>query len=114
MKKIIILEDDDDIRELIQLVLESYDFTVKSYQNIRSFESMSKNIIPDLFLLDVMLPDGNGLDVCKNLKNDKVTENIPVIIMSAHADLDKMNGADDFIVKPFDIDKLVNCISKQL
>ncbi len=114
MKEICILEDDDNIRELIQLVLESHDYVVRSYSNIKAFDQVKTSYFPDLFLLDFMLPDGNGLEVCLKLKNTDETRNIPVIIMSAHADLNKMIGADDFISKPFDIDELVGIISKQL
>lgn len=113
MKEICILEDDDNIRELIQLILESHNYIVHSYSNIKSFNVKNDNV-PDLFLLDLMLPDGNGLDVCMKLKETDKTRNIPVIIMSAHAELNKMTGADDFIAKPFDIDELIKRISSHL
>lgn len=69
---------------------------------------------PDLFLLDLMLPDGNGLEVGMELKKSEETKDIPVIIMSAHADLQKMEGADEFISKPFNVDELLDCIRRHL
>lgn len=115
MKSIIILEDDEGIRELIQLLLESRDYQVKAFAQIKAFDLyLQEEKYPDLFLLDYMLPDGNGLEVCHKLKDDNDTNEIPVIIMSAHADLDKMQGADDYIAKPFDVDGLVKCIQKQM
>lgn len=115
MKSIIILEDDEGIRELIQLLLESRDYQVKAFAQIKAFDLyLQEEKYPDLFLLDYMLPDGNGLEVCHKLKDDNDTNEIPVIIMSAHADLDKMKGADDYIAKPFDVDGLVKCIQKQM
>lgn len=114
MKEICILEDDNSIRELIQMVLETHDFRVTAYANVKSFEKGILDSFPNLFLLDLMLPDGNGMDVCKKLKNSEKTSEVPIIIMSAHAELHKMKGADDYIAKPFDIDELVNKISNQL
>lgn len=115
MKKITILEDDEGIRDLIQLLLESQNYKVKAYSTIRSLEdNLKEEDYPDLFLLDYMLPDGNGLEVCHKLKDRKETSKIPVIIMSAHAELNKMKGADDYIAKPFDIEGLTTCIQKQI
>lgn len=114
MKVICVLEDDDSIRELIQMVLESHDFKVVAFPNAKTFEKGIVGNHPHLFLLDLMLPDGNGMDICKSLKSAEDTSNLPVIIMSAHAELHKMKGADDFIAKPFDVDELVNKISQQL
>lgn len=114
MKEIYILEDDNSIRELIQMVLETHDYKVSAYPNVKSFEEGILDSFPDLFLLDLMLPDGNGLDVCERLKSSEKTRKVPIIIMSAHAELHKMEGADDYIAKPFDIDELVNKIASKL
>lgn len=114
MKVICVLEDDDSIRELIQMVLETHNFKVIAFPNAKSFEAGIVDNYPNLFLLDLMLPDGNGMDICKSLKSAEDTCKLPVIIMSAHAELHKMKGADDFIAKPFDVDELVNKISKQI
>lgn len=114
MKKIFIVEDDDGIRELIEFLLVSQQYSVKTFPNARTFNKTVPEEVPDLFLLDIMLPDGNGLDLCKELKKDEVTQKVPVMLMSAHADISKMEAADDFIAKPFDVDELLKRIENQL
>ena len=114
MKEIFVVEDDDGIRELLEFLLVDRNFDVKTFPSVRSFESNLPGKTPDLFLLDIMLPDGNGLDLCKKLKQTLTTRNIPVVLMSAHAQLSSMEGADDFIAKPFDVDDLVDKINRQL
>ncbi|WP_029037901.1 response regulator transcription factor [Salinimicrobium xinjiangense] len=114
MKEIFIVEDDDGIRELIEFLLVSQQYSVKTFPTARAFNKTVPGEIPDLFLLDIMLPDGNGLDICKDLKKDTATRSVPVVLMSAHADISRMEGADDFIAKPFDVDELLQRIEKQL
>lgn len=114
MKEIYIVEDDDGIRDLIEFLLVSQQYSVKTFPTARAFNKAVPQKTPDLFLLDIMLPDGNGLDLCKGLKKDEATRSIPVVLMSAHADISRMEGADDFIAKPFDVDELVQRIEKQL
>lgn len=114
MKEIFIVEDDDGIRELIEFLLLSQQYAVKTFPTARAFHQTVPDLIPDLFLLDIMLPDGNGIELCKGLKQDENTKHIPVVLMSAHADIRKTEGADDFIAKPFDVDDLLQRIGKQL
>lgn len=114
MKEIFIVEDDDGIRDLIEFLLVSQQYAVKTFPTARSFRSSISGETPDLFLLDIMLPDGNGLDLCKELKKSENTREVPVVLMSAHADISRMEGADDFIAKPFDVDELLQRIEKQL
>lgn len=114
MKEIFIVEDDDGIRELIEFLLVSQQYSVKTFPTARAFHKTVPDEVPDLFLLDIMLPDGNGLDLCKELKKNENTRSIPVVLMSAHADINRMEGADDFIAKPFDVDELLSRIQRQL
>ena len=114
MKEIFVVEDDDGIRELLEFLLVDRNFEVKTFPSVRSFESNLPGKTPDLFLLDIMLPDGNGLDLCKKLKQTQITRNIPVVLMSAHAHLSHLEGANDFISKPFDVDNLIEKINRQL
>jgi len=116
-KRIHILEDDGDIRFIVSYILSETGYEVTEAESVKKFHEQLDKSKPDLFLLDVMLPDGNGLDVCMELKKDKTISNIPVIIMSAHAgrDLIKQNDcAVDFISKPFDLDNLTSMIKKYL
>lgn len=116
MKEIFIVEDDQDIRELIGFLLESHDFKVKSFPTAEDFQKALLIQNPDLILLDIMLPDGNGIEICNNLRKDESTTSIPVVLMSAHADSSIIDNhcANDFIAKPFDIEDLVKRVNNQL
>lgn len=116
-KKISILEDDQGIREIVELIFLQEDYEVTGFANVNDFMSRKSGSLPDLFLLDVMLPDGNGLNVCEMLKSEEETSKIPVLMMSAHADLITMKNqckADGFIAKPFDIDHLIDIVKKTI
>ena len=114
MKKIFIVEDDDGIRELLETLLEIHEYDVETFGTVRSFEAGIPGKEPDLFLLDIMLPDGNGLNLCRDLKSRGKTSDVPVVLMSAHADVNRLEGADDFIPKPFDVEELLQRIQRQL
>ena len=109
-KKIMVLEDDLDIREIIGLLLDEENYEVKLYPDIRSFRKDLLFTSPSLMILDVRLPDGNGHDLCREVKNDQRTLGIPVLMMSAHSSITEVNKKclpDDFIAKPFSIDDFV-------
>lgn len=113
MNKIYIVEDEPAIREILEIFLISEDFIVESFENVKSFSQRNKNSNPDLFLFDVMLPDGSGIELCNQVKNSTDSSNIPVILMSAHAKTNDFIGKcnpEDFIHKPFDIDNLLSKI----
>lgn len=108
-KKIIVVDDDDDILQIIRYVLEEHGMTVEAVGDIVSFEKLRQNTA-DLILLDDWLNDGLGSQLCKSLKNNEHTANIPIILISAAnnlAESAKESGADDFLSKPFDIDDLL-------
>lgn len=111
MERVIqIVEDDADIRFIVEYVLEDASYTVETFENAKAFLNRSNKEHVDLVILDVMLPDGSGIDLSKTMKESSRTSNIPVIIMSAHAasDVALLEGAaDGFIQKPFDIDHFV-------
>jgi len=105
-KRISILEDDAGIRDILTIFLESEGFEVFTFADVASFMSRNISNEPNLFLLDIKLPDGNGLEVCKLLKSAHETAHIPIIMMSAHEGVEKMQKnckAEDYIAKPFDI-----------
>lgn len=110
MKTIFIVEDDKGIRDALQLLLSFEDYEVRSFSDAETFKQRDKSVVPDVFMLDVMLPDGLGTDLCNDLKKESQTSAIPVMIMSAHAKahtvIDSCN-ADEFVVKPFDIDDVL-------
>jgi len=117
MNKIYIVEDDPSIREILEIFLVSEDFIVESFENVMAFSQRDKNSKPDLFLFDVMLPDGSGIELCNEVKNSSENYEIPVILMSAHAqvkDFAERCNPEDFIHKPFDIDILLSKIQNVL
>lgn len=106
-KTICVLEDNQEILEIISIVLEEENYQVCGFETVSEFLSAFKAQNPALCLLDVMLPDGNGIEVCNYIKGNTNTSSIPVVIMTANSRIEKMKdscGADDFIAKPFDID----------
>ena len=116
-KRINILEDDQGIREIMELILSDEGFLVSSFANVSDFRAQGLNQLPDLYMLYVMLPDGNGIDVCKELKAHESLKDIPVIMMSAHVDVESMRmscGAEAHIAKPFDIYLLIDQIRSVL
>lgn len=115
MRKIFLVEDDQAIREVLEVFLTSENYLVQSFGTVQEFKARDTNIIPNLYLFDVMLPDGSGVDLCKQIKNNNDNDGVPVIIMSAHAKLSQLSifcEPDDFITKPFDIDNLLSRIDK--
>ncbi|KFF23196.1 response regulator transcription factor [Chryseobacterium vrystaatense] len=117
MRKIFLVEDDKAIREILEIVLTSENYDVQSFSTASTFKQRNLTVNPDLYLFDVMLPDGSGIDLCTELKEDFNNKDVPVIIMSAHAQLKQFNKIcqpDDFISKPFDIDHLLAKIQEIL
>lgn len=115
-KEIFIVEDDDGIRELIEYLLISHNYKVQTFPNAERFKNTINSQSPDLILLDIMLPDGNGLEICEGLGEKDETNDIPVLLMSAHAEVDakKTSNARDFIAKPFDIEDFLHRIEKHI
>ncbi|MFD2742392.1 MULTISPECIES: response regulator transcription factor [Sphingobacterium] len=106
MRKIFLLEDDQGIREVLEILLSSEDYIVHSFSSIKDFRKRDRSVLADLYLFDVMLPDGSGIDLCKEIKEEENNRNVPFMIMSAHASLGDLKGIcepADFISKPFDI-----------
>ena len=114
-KRIHVLEDDKDIAFIIEFLLKDEGYEIQVSSTFKELREKLKDSIPDLFILDVMLPDGNGLDICRDLKNDTFTKHIPVIVMSANVrnqELSEASSPDDYISKPFDLDYIENRIKK--
>jgi two-component system phosphate regulon response regulator PhoB len=116
-KNIYLVEDNEAIREMVVYLLESENFKVSSFENATRFKSQILIELPDLVILDVMLPDGNGIEVGNELKSKPSTQHIPVLLMSANANMvkdGKESLADDFINKPFDINDLLKRVERLL
>lgn len=120
-KKILIIDDEIDIVDLIKLRLEADDYSVMPlYTSSRAMEIVKREK-PDLILMDVMMPDMDGYEVCKELKASDETRNIAIILFTAKPqhkesikDVSKSVGADDYILKPFEIPDLLIKIERLL
>ncbi len=105
-KNILVVEDDDDIRELVSHTLEKEGFEVLPVISGEEAIRNAKAKLPDLIVLDLMLPGLDGLEVCKALNADSKTQHIPVVMLTAKTEdadivLGLELGADDYITKPF-------------
>jgi two-component system phosphate regulon response regulator PhoB/two-component system alkaline phosphatase synthesis response regulator PhoP len=109
---IAVVDDETDIRELVELHLGKAGFRARGFADGREFGRFLARETPDLVVLDLMLPDTDGLDICKNLKSDPKTAAVPVVMLTARGEeFDKVLGlelgADDYITKPFSPKELV-------
>ncbi|QSR86116.1 winged helix-turn-helix domain-containing protein [Candidatus Methylacidiphilum infernorum] len=111
-KKILVVEDEEDVLSLICLHLNSQGFeTIRAKEGMEALRIARKEL-PDLIVLDLMIPEFSGLDVCKYLKKDPDTLSIPIVILTAKSDpsdriLGLELGADDYIAKPFSPRELI-------
>jgi len=114
---IYIIEDNEDIGYVLTYFLQDEGYNVSLFPTVADFNMAFEKSYPDLFLIDVMLPDGNGINVCTYIKNDTRTGQIPVILMSAHAPAEFMSRescANAFLNKPFDLQVLLDTIKEHL
>lgn len=112
---IYLVEDDDNIRKLVSYALCKEGFEVKDFSSPLEFWNDLKNNNPNLILLDIMLPDEDGLSVLKRLREKPETKDMPVIMLTAKgSEFDKVTGldmgADDYIAKPFGMTELISRI----
>ena len=119
MQDIFCVEDDADIKELIEYTLSSSGFRVTGFDSAAAFWEGMKTKTPSLVLLDIMLPDEDGMQILKKLKASGETASIPTIMLTAKSgQIDKIKaldgGADDYVTKPFDIPELISRINAVL
>ena len=110
--KILIIEDEPDIRKNLEYNLSREGYSVLTAASIAEAEQLIYSNNLSLILLDLMLPDGSGLDLCKKMKSDPDMQNLPIIILTAKDDeVDKVVGfelgADDYVTKPFSVRELI-------
>lgn len=113
------VEDDANIRELVIYTLKSTGFDACGFEDGKQFLKALEGELPELILMDIMLPGEDGITLLKRLKSSKKTENIPVIMVTAKgAEYDKVKGldlgADDYVTKPFGMMELVSRIKAVL
>lgn len=113
------VEDDNNIRELVIYTLETTGMKARGFGEGKSFFQALENEVPDLILMDIMLPGMDGMEILKKMKASEQTKNIPVIMLTAKGtEYDKVqgldSGADDYITKPFGMMELVSRIKAVL
>lgn len=119
MALIYVVEDDDNIREIETIALKNSNYLVKAFARATDFYRALNDILPDLVLLDVMLPDENGCDIVRRLRSQSATKRLPVIMVTAKtSEMDMVkgldDGADDYIKKPFSVLELLSRVKALL
>ena len=119
MALIYVVEDDKSIQEIETFALNSSGYRASGYDDATSFYKALEEVIPDLILLDIMLPDEDGLNILKRLRGKKETKNIPIIMVTAKTtEIDKVkgldSGADDYVAKPFGVMELISRVKAVL
>src|SRR6266700_3006255 len=118
MKKIVLIEDDADLYALLQYNLEKEGFEMTGSKTGKGAIDLCRAFGPDLILLDIMLPDSDGLDICKGIRNHPELAHVPVIFLTARgSETDRIVGlelgASDYVVKPFFVRELIARIKLQ-
>ncbi len=118
-KRILLVDDEPDFVETVEFFLSGSDYQVFVAKNGKEALEMVKTERPDLVVLDVMMPEMDGLEACKRLKNDPTTNSIPIIMLTAKGRKEDVvdalaAGANSYIVKPFNLSELVERIEKAL
>ena len=119
MALIYIVEDDTNIREIEAFSLKNSGYQIKDFGCAADFYAMMQEKLPNLIILDVMLPDEDGLSIVKKLRNNPESRKIPVIMVTAKTtELDKVKGldmgADDYLTKPFGVMELISRVKALL
>ena len=119
MALIYIVEDDQNIREIESFALKNSGYQIQDFSNAKDFHRAVKEKRPDLALLDIMLPDEDGMEILQKLRKNPETKRLPIIMVTAKStELDRVkgldNGADDYIVKPFGVMELISRVKALL
>lgn len=119
MALIYIVEDDKNIREIEAFALKNSGYQIRDFECAAQFYAKMEEKLPNLILLDVMLPDEDGLNIVKRIRNNPESRKIPVIMVTAKTtELDKVKGldmgADDYLTKPFGVMELISRVKALL
>ena len=113
MATIYVVEDDQNIREIESFSLKNSGYEVEDFECAAAFYKRMERALPDLILLDIMLPDRDGLEILKDLRSRVETRRLPIIMVTAKTtEIDKVKGldmgADDYLAKPFGVMELIS------
>ena len=119
MALIYIVEDDQNIREIESFALKNSGYQIQDFESAKEFYRAVKEKKPDLILLDIMLPDEDGMEILQKLRKNSETKRLPIIMVTAKAtELDRVkgldSGADDYIIKPFGVMELISRVKALL
>ena len=119
MKKIFVIEDDEILRENLESLLEIEGYKVFSSEEGKTGLELIKEILPDLIICDIMLPDTDGYEIAKSLKSSESTKYIPFIFLTARSEMKDLRlgmnlGADDYLAKPYDSKELLSVLRLRL
>ena len=119
MALIYVVEDDKNIREIEKIALQNSGHTVEEFECAKDFFKELKNRKPDLLLLDIMLPDADGLEMVQIIRGDAAISRLPIIMVTAKTtEIDKVKGldtgADDYLTKPFGVMELISRVKALL
>ncbi|MFF0830726.1 response regulator [Brevibacillus sp. NPDC003359] len=114
---VLLVEDDESIRELVRLYLQASGFQVREAEDTRQAQAMVLSEQPDMVLLDILLPDGSGLELCQTWRQSGI--HVPVLFLSCKNDTEDMIagldlGGDDYMTKPFDPNLLISRVKAHL
>lgn len=118
-KKILIVDDEQDIVETLKFILEAHGYSCFCAYNGEDGLNLAKEIMPDLIILDVMMPKINGYKISRLLKYDNKYKNIPIIMVTARSqEQDKLigeeTGVNEYISKPFELEEILAIVKKYL
>lgn len=119
MKKILIVDDEADIIEILQFVLEAQGYECITAMDGEEGLRLAKELLPDLIILDVMMPKINGYKISRLLKYDAKYKNIPILMITARSQEEDKNigeetGVDEYITKPFQVDYVLQKVKSYL
>jgi len=119
LKNILVIEDVEDHLEIVKLILEQHGYNILVATTGKEGLNVTKSCHPDLIILDVVLPEMNGYEVCKAIKSSPDTKDIPIIMLSVRSNPEDIEsaysaGANKYITKPFNLEDLINEVKKLL
>ena len=117
MKRILVVDDNKDILQVVQIILQIRGFEVKAIWRGEDTVQAVNDFSPHIVLLDIMLGNVNGIDICNQIKSHPDTKDVCVVMFSAHGKREEILNqcpADNFIAKPFDVHSLARIIEEEL
>ncbi len=116
-KRVFIADDEVDILDILSLMLKTRGYEVTASSNPNTVFEIGEDALPDIILLDIWMTGQDGRDICKQLKNNPLTEHIPVIFISANSNIEEITtecNAQGYIAKPFEMADMLAMIDKTL